>query len=229
MYNTCVVYEITKISRKSLCQQRQFFCLALAMHIYQKHIFCTCDWKYLVIQNSGFRQAMVYVLKKKSNLYHSHPEYSIKRLPHLVQLINSDVFHTSLFEAENSLVIGLLSTVSHCQSVTSADPAKEGFYRQSFYRFECTVFNIYIFISDHSCICEAPDKEMLPVGCLCIPVAERGHFTCAYWTTQDSELSCAHYLDCLDALNKEHSDKEWTVHNQAEQHKIISGSIMQTK
>ena len=55
-------------------------------------------------------------------------------------------------------------------------------------------------ISDHSCLCEAPDEEMRQLGCQCEPADEEGHFLCDCWATQDQEP--AHYLDCLDALRK---------------------------
>ena len=55
-------------------------------------------------------------------------------------------------------------------------------------------------ISEHSCLCEAPDAEMHKLDCQCKPANEEGHFACDCWATQDPKP--AEYLDCLDAQKK---------------------------
>ena len=55
-------------------------------------------------------------------------------------------------------------------------------------------------ISEHSCLCQAPDEAMHQLDCQCEPAHEESHFACDCWATQD--LKPAKYLDCLDAQRK---------------------------
>ena len=61
-------------------------------------------------------------------------------------------------------------------------------------------------ISEHSCLCEAPDAEMYKLDCQCKPASEGVHFSCDCWVAQDPRP--AEYLDCLDKQKKGQNESE---------------------